>query len=65
VILFSELFVDDCAKLTFDLIARHLLERLKVDNFEQLLVELYLQIGLLVAVVERTRIIQLDQSPLV
>ena len=63
-ILLRQLFVDDVADFRLDLLARHLVERLEVDDVEQALVKLDLEIGMLVALGECARFTDGDQPML-
>jgi hypothetical protein len=64
-VLLGELLDDDIADLVLDLLARHLVERLEVDDIDQPLVKLDLELGLRVALGERTRIADRDDAMLV
>ena len=65
VVLLGQLFGDDVADFSLDLLARHLLERLQVDEVEQPLVKLDLELGMLVALGERTGVADGDEPMLV
>ena len=65
VILLRQLLGDDVADFRLDLLARHLFERLKVDEVEQTLVKLDLELGMLVALGEGAGIADRDEPMLV
>ena len=64
VVLLRQLLVDDVPDLGLDLLARHLVECLQVDEVEQALVKLELEIGPRVAVRERTGVADRDDAHL-
>ena len=65
VVLLGQLLGDDVADFGLDLLARHLVERLQVDEVEQPLVKLDLELGVLVALGERAGVADRDQPVLV
>ena len=64
VVLLGQLLGDDVADFGLDLLARHLVERLQVDEVEQPLVKLDLELGMLVALGERAGVADRDQPML-
>ena len=64
-VLLGKLLGDDVADFGLDLLARHLFERLQVDEVDQPLVKLDLELGMLVALRERAGIADCDKPVLV